>query len=123
MKRFLSLLAGAAMLATPAWADETGATASEFEMNYGFGYGAEDQPIEPGTRDANGNRVVINGRIGMEGSTLPGGLQFDDDTGFIGAASAVGNQLNVVTNGSFNTVIIDSTQINNGNQTATVRGN
>ena len=36
-----------------------------------------------------------------------------------GQANAIGNQLSVVVLGSHNTTIIDSTQINNGNQTAT----
>jgi holdfast attachment protein HfaA len=37
-----------------------------------------------------------------------------------GQASAIGNQLNVVTVGNNNTVIVNSNQVNNGNQTATV---
>jgi holdfast attachment protein HfaA len=36
-----------------------------------------------------------------------------------GGASAIGNNLVVVTQGYNNTVIIDSTQINNGNVSAT----
>ena len=42
--------------------------------------------------------------------------------GFSGGSysgQAIGNQLNVITNGNYNTVIVNSTQINNGNQTAT----
>ena len=38
--------------------------------------------------------------------------------GTFGQATAVGNQLNVVTTGSNNIVIVDSNQINNGDQTA-----
>ena len=37
-----------------------------------------------------------------------------------GQASAIGNSLNVVVLGSHNTTVVDTTQINNGNQTATV---
>jgi holdfast attachment protein HfaA len=37
--------------------------------------------------------------------------------GFSGTGTAIGNQLNVNTSGSFNTVIVNSTQINNGDQT------
>ena len=40
----------------------------------------------------------------------------------IGSGTAVGNQLNVITNGSNNTIIIDSTQINNGDQTVILNG-
>lgn len=93
---------------------------------FGTEWGQEEQPFEPGTRDANGNRLVINGRVMLGGSSLPGGLQFAGDAtnlgDFLGSSIAVGNQLNVITNGSNNIVIIDSTQINNGDQTARVQG-
>ena len=38
----------------------------------------------------------------------------------MGTASAIGNQLNVVTVGNNNTVVVNSRQTNNGNQTANV---
>jgi holdfast attachment protein HfaA len=40
----------------------------------------------------------------------------------LGSGTAIGNQLNVVTNGNNNTVIIDSTQINNGDQSVVLNG-
>ena len=40
----------------------------------------------------------------------------------IGSGTAVGNQLNVITNGSNNTIIIDATQINNGDQSVVLNG-
>ena len=40
----------------------------------------------------------------------------------LGTGTAIGNQLNVITNGNYNTVIIDSTQINNGDQTVVLKG-
>ena len=40
-----------------------------------------------------------------------------------GQATAIGNQLSVVVIGSRNTTIINSTQINTGNQTATTNLN
>jgi holdfast attachment protein HfaA len=55
----------------------------------------------------------------MEIGTLSGGLQDSFATG-IGASSAIGNQLNVITQGNYNTVIIDSTQINNGDISAVI---
>lgn len=95
--------------------------AGAFEQPFGLGYGAAEDPIETSTRDANGNRLVLNGRIMADATTsLSGGLM--DGDGFSGSAMAVGNQLNVVTNGSWNTVIIDSTQINSGDVTASVGG-
>jgi len=42
--------------------------------------------------------------------------------GFSGTGAAIGNQLNVNTTGSFNTVVVNSTQINNGNQTVIING-
>ena len=38
-------------------------------------------------------------------------------------ATAIGNQLNVVTLGNNNTVVVNATQTNNGNQTATTTVN
>jgi holdfast attachment protein HfaA len=106
---------------------------AEFERPIGWAYGSETQPIEGGTRDINGNRVIIDGRIvtGDNLTTLPGGLYnmngltsggsgYSGVGGFAGSSGAIGNQLNVITQGSFNTVVVNSTQINNGNQTAVV---
>jgi holdfast attachment protein HfaA len=96
----------------------------ELNIPYGRNYRDENAPYNPATRN-NGNRVIINGRIMTNGgSTLSGGLGngfFDSQTNQSGAG-AIGNQLNVVTMGNWNTVIIDSTQINNGNQTVNLNG-
>lgn len=105
---------------------------SSFERPYGYGYGQEERPIDNvGLRDANGNLTITNGLI-QGGSGLGFGLntQWGQTDGFYGATgfgnsntgTAVGNQLNVITQGNWNTVIIDSTQINNGNQTAVLNG-
>lgn len=100
---------------------------SEFERPYGYGYGQESTPFDAGTRDISGNRVIVNGLI--EGGTGLGlGLntgwgQTAGASGLIGSTgNAVGNQLNVITNGSYNTIIIDSTQINNGDQSVSLNG-
>ncbi|MEO0754481.1 MAG: holdfast anchoring protein HfaA [Pseudomonadota bacterium] len=99
---------------------------SEFERPYGFGYGEEQQPFSAGTRDAAGNRVIINGLI--EGGTgLGTGLytswgQTEYASGMLGTGTAIGNQLNVITTGNYNTVIIDNTQINNGDQDVVLNG-
>jgi holdfast attachment protein HfaA len=90
---------------------------SEFEQPYGFGPDADSQPIDVGTRDASGNRLIVDGRIipGGDLSSLPGGL-LNGGAGFSGAGSstAIGNQLNVITQGSWNTVIITNNQTNYG---------
>ena len=95
---------------------QSASSVGEVERPFGMGYDNFERPIETSTRDANGNRVIINGRMEIEG-TLTGGLMDNYATGF-GSAQAIGNQLNVVTTGNYNTVIVDSTQINNGDVSA-----
>lgn len=118
-------LGGVSAAPMSALAQEAGYYA-EFERPYGFGYGEEDRPFDARTRDANGNRVVVNGLI--EGGTGLGlGLssrwgQTENLPGMIGSGTAIGNQLNVITYGSNNTIIVDSTQINSGDQTVVLNG-
>ena len=124
MNRLLTIVLLAAAPLSVARADDFGGTVADFEANYGVAYGSEEQPIDAGTRDANGNRLIVNGRI-MGSSSLSGGVGDSDGAAFnqsIAASSAIGNQLNVITSGSFNTVIVDSTQNNSGDITATVGG-
>jgi holdfast attachment protein HfaA len=106
---------GALCFVSAAAADPIQGT-SDVERPFGMGYDSFDAPISPSSRDANGNRVIINGRMELEG-TLTGGLMDNYATGW-GSAQAIGNQLNVVTTGNYNTVIVDSTQINNGDVSA-----
>ncbi len=119
-------IAGALLgLAGGATAQEA-AYVAEFERPYGFGYGEESRPYDGRTRDPNGNRVIVNGLIeggtGLGTSLNTGWGQTEGAQGMIGTGSAIGNQLNVITNGSNNTIIIDSTQINNGDQTVALNG-
>ena len=111
-----TLAAVAALCVASAAAADPIPGTGDIERPFGMGYDNFDRPIETSTRDANGNRVIINGRMEIEG-TLSGGLMDNYATGF-GSAQAVGNQLNVVTQGNYNTVIVDSTQINNGDVSA-----
>lgn len=94
----------------------------DFENAYGASYGSMERPIEGSTRDPNGNRLIVNGRMMLGQGSLQGGLTDGgsglDDMGI----TALGNQLNVITQGSWNTVIIDSTQINNGDVNAVLNG-
>ncbi len=112
------------MAASAASAQEAGYLA-EFERPYGWDYGSEQRPYDANTRDLHGNRVIINGLL-EGGTTLGQGLNTGwgalGGSGMLGSGSVIGNQLNVVTNGSNNTIIIDSTQINNGDQTVVVGG-
>jgi holdfast attachment protein HfaA len=118
VRTFILLSAAMLAIATSASADPIPGGAGDFSGGFGMGWESFDSPINTSTRDENGNRVIVNGRMEIEG-TLTGGLQ-DSFSGGIGSAQAIGNQLNVVTQGNYNTVIVDSTQINNGDITAVI---
>ena len=101
------------------------AGAAQFQAGYGASRYTTAQASSGSTRDANGNRLIVNGIIQAgassyssqsdgvasaysgAGSTRNGGTT-------IGGATAIGNQLNVVVQGSRNTVIVNSTQTNTG---------
>ncbi|MBN8605778.1 MAG: holdfast anchoring protein HfaA [Caulobacterales bacterium] len=106
--------------ASAASADPIPGGAGDFSRGFGMGWESYDSPINPSTRDDDGNRVIVNGRMQIEGA-LYGGLQDDFATG-IGSTQAIGNQLNVITQGNYNTVIVDSTQINTGDISADIDG-
>ena len=127
-----------ALLALPASAQTGGNTAAqvsgEFERPFGYSYGQEQSAYDAGSRDANGNRIILDGRImtGMDQSTLATAsasagawAQATSGAGFgssVAQGAAIGNQLNVITQGNWNTVIVNSTQINHGNQTTALNG-
>ncbi|MGF1461878.1 MAG: holdfast attachment protein HfaA [Maricaulaceae bacterium] len=111
----LPILAATALLdQKTAWAQQdTGELGlARFQASRGTVPGALGETFRPGARDANGNRVLVIGEEVLAGSTLGPGL------GLAGQSRAVGNELNVLVEGSFNTVIVDAVQINNGDQTA-----
>jgi holdfast attachment protein HfaA len=96
------------------------------------GYGAANQnaPSSYSMRDANGNLTMVNGQVTSSTYSSSSGAQYSGGgVGMGGAgptygqATAIGNSLNVTVLGSHNTTIIDSSQINNGNQTATANVN
>ncbi|MFO1238450.1 MAG: holdfast anchoring protein HfaA [Alphaproteobacteria bacterium] len=93
---------------------------------YGTAPGEENQPMTGSTRDANGNRVIVNGSyVDDTYSSESGGLHYGVSRGTTGAstnATAVGNLLNVVVSGKYNTVIVNSTQDNSGDQTVILNG-
>lgn len=115
MRTFIITTAALIAFTGLASADDVIPGSGDVERAFGMGWESFDTPINPATRDASGNRVIVNGRIELEG-TLSGGLMDSYATG--NSAQAIGNQLNVVTQGNYNTVIVDSTQINNGDISA-----
>jgi holdfast attachment protein HfaA len=102
--------------------------------NYnGFAAATQNAPSNFSLRDANGNLTVVNGQfVGSNYSSSTGAQTasaFGSGVGMQGAqatsgqATAIGNSLNVVVVGNHNTTVVDSSQINNGNQTATAQLN
>ena len=99
-------------------------------FNGGFGgQGAENMGATGRVRDANNNLLVVNGIIGGSaagaGATAiaGAGASFSQQEGVghtAAGATAIGNNLSINVIGAWNTVIVDSTQINNGDQNATV---
>ena len=102
--------------------------------NYnGFAATTQNAPSNFSLRDANGNLTVVNGQfVGSSYSSSSGAQSasaFGSGVGMPGGqtasgqATAIGNSLNVVVVGNHNTTVVDSSQINNGNQTATAELN
>jgi len=112
-------------------------TASSYNSPYGMSQAQENQTVDPSLRDSNGNLTLVNGQFQSSSMSQQSGVQsmgvlgvngsgttLGSNAGFgpVGSSSAIGNSLNVITTGSNDTVVVDSTQNNNGNQTATVSG-
>ena len=96
--------------------------------NYQSGYGGARNSVSEAqtgsTRDANGNRLIVNGIIQSGASSYSsqsGGVASSyagagngANGGAIGGSTAIGNNLNVVVQGNHNTVIVNSKQTNTG---------
>lgn len=129
----LALLVGAATLsaAQTASCQTMSASASSFNAGYNASSGEFSQAINVSTKDANGNHVVVDGVIqnGATNSVFNKQSQTGvGDTvsgagattnGVAGANTAIGNNITVVTQGNYNTVIVNATQTNTGAVTAT----
>lgn len=121
-----ALVAASLLASAGANAQTRPSYANEFSRPYGLNPGDETRPFDARTRDLNGNRVVVDGVIvvGDDLSSLPLGL-YNTGQGQgtnSGTGIAVGNQLNVNTSGSYNTVVVNSNQVNNGDQTVILNG-
>ena len=132
-----SIFAAAALLAALGCASTAQAgdyaNASTYNAPFGLQPGSENAPPNTSMRDANGNLTVVNGQFtsanfgtsaGASASGSGAGMAYagagtSGASATQGTATAIGNQLNVVTLGSNNTVVVNATQTNNGNQTAT----
>jgi holdfast attachment protein HfaA len=131
--RKLSIAAGfttaLVLCASAAQAQQVESTAG-WEIPYGQSTTATSSQAWSGTsasagaaaRSQAGNRVIIDGIIqtGVGVSTQTGLF----GNGGVGSnATAIGNQLNVNVTGRYNTVIVNSTQINNGDINASANAN
>lgn len=116
-------------LGAPAFAQYSSSTASSFSRGYNQTAGEMTSGIDVNSRDANGNRVIVDGvtQTGNDNSVFARrtGGAFDQFSGvgaqgsYAGQAAAIGNNLVVVTQGSYNTVIVNAQQTNTGTVTAT----
>lgn len=110
--------------------------ASTYNAPYGLQPGQENQAPAPSLRDSNGNLSVVNGQFtsanfggssgasaSASGAASAHGVGTSGAGTAFGGATAIGNQLNVVTLGNNNTVVVNATQTNSGNQTATTTVN
>ena len=141
MSRSILPIAAALALSATAANAQSGAN---FNAGYGRTAGQENRAAATSTiRDANGNLLIVDGIIqtanggsanyssnsaGVGSNASPmsaGSTSGVGGTGGYGVASsvAIGNQLNVVTSGTYNMVIVNNTQTNNGQVSAGAIGN
>jgi holdfast attachment protein HfaA len=124
--RLIWLAAGlsASLAAATASAQSMSANSASYNAGYGRIAGSENHPINVSTKDANGNRVIVDGLIltGEDQSGFTSASGAVDSFAGVGAgaggSTAIGNSLVVVTQGNNNTVIVSSNQTNTGAVTA-----
>lgn len=108
-----------------AHAQSMNTNSASYNAGYNRATAEENQAVNPSVRDANGNLVIVDGVIqaGQDQSVFSNagaGGAFDTvaGVGSSSGATAFGNNLVVVTQGTYNTVIVNSTQNNSGNISA-----
>jgi holdfast attachment protein HfaA len=128
-RRLICLVLAAAAVCGEAHAQYMSTNSAEFNAGYGRVAGQENQPVDVTTRDANGNRVIVDGLIltGQDQSSFARASGAADAFAGVGAvgggSTAIGNNLVVVTQGSNNTVIVNSNQTNKGSVSASTQFN
>lgn len=128
-----TLIATALFTLSIATAASTTAMAGDWTnsgMYNGYGASNMNSASSYSMRDSNGNLTMVNGQVTSAQYSQNSGAQsaYAGGVGMGGAetqtqATAIGNSLNVTVIGMHNTTIIDSSQINTGNQTATATVN
>lgn len=120
----VAVLAAGLTLAAGAQAQTMSDNAAAYNAGYGRVSGQESRGVGYGTRDVSGNRLIVDGIIQTGDdqsffSRTDGGV-FSSGSG-VGSGSsstAIGNNLMVITQGNYNTVIVTSVQTNNGDVSA-----
>jgi holdfast attachment protein HfaA len=125
----VAVVAGLAVPAA-ALAQSAGSTSmGNYQSGYGGSRYTTSQAQTGTTRDANGNRLIVNGIIqqgassysqqsGGVASAYSGAGGGNSNGQAIGGSTAIGNNLNVVVQGNHNTVIVNSRQTNTGDVNA-----
>ena len=122
----------AAGLAGAASAQSASGTMSGYSRGYGTSASSFENPVNVSTTDANGNTTIVNGvmqaasgsifsnltSLGASSASSGAGTSSSGSSSY-GSATAIGNNLNVQVSGSYNTVIVNSTQTNTGAISAT----
>lgn len=120
-----AMFLGMAVLLAPgaAAAQSAGSSgAAQFQAGYQGSRYTTARAVTGSTRDANGNRLIVNGII-QSGASAYSHSSGGAASAYSGAgggngiagSTAIGNNLNVVVQGNWNTVIVNSTQTNTGN--------
>lgn len=130
LKAPIAALLAALILPLPAAAQSAGSSSmGAYQAGYGGARYTTAQPRTGSTRDANGNRLIVDGII-QSGTSAYSSATGGVSTSFsgagnggnggttIGGSTAIGNNLNVVVQGNHNTVVVNSTQTNTGNVSA-----
>ena len=119
-------LVGLCSLPMVALAQQAGSqSVGQLQAGYGGSRYTTARAATGSTRDANGNRLVVNGIIqagasqyNQSSAGVSSSAQSQSGASgngsVIGGATAIGNNLNVVVQGNNNTVIVNSTQTNTG---------
>jgi holdfast attachment protein HfaA len=112
--------AAVSMQAQAAQAAEGYSNSAIYNSGFGMAPGQENRGPTGSNRDPNGNLLIVNGIMTGAGSfSQQEGLRQSGAGGPASAsATAIGNNLQVNVTGAWNTVIVDSKQTNNADQTA-----
>jgi len=124
-----------ALAAASAACAQSGSTTASSYLKGSNSYSSMSTPVVASVRDANGNLTVVDGVIqtGNDNSVFgklstsgaldqfsgAGGVSTSSTGSAAGTATAIGNNLTVTVNGSYNTTIVNANQSNTGTVTAT----